>query len=72
MYGEFGLFMGGAWRPASGGHAMPVFSPVTEAILGEVPTASAGEYLSEKSYVSPQSGKWWEGSPQEHGFTASI
>ena len=33
---------------------------------------TVGEYLSEKGYVSHQSGKWWEGSPQEHEFTARV
>ena len=28
--------------------------------------------LRSKGYVSFQSGKWWEGSPLEHGFTAAM
>ena len=28
--------------------------------------------LREKGYVSFQSGKWWEGSPLEHGFTSAM
>lgn len=30
------------------------------------------KYLGEKGYVSFQSGKWWEGSPAEGGFTAFM
>ena len=28
--------------------------------------------LGEMGYVSHQSGKWWEGEPTEHGFTAAM
>lgn len=28
--------------------------------------------LRDKGYVTFQSGKWWEGSPLEHGFTAAM
>ncbi len=28
--------------------------------------------LGEKGYVSLQTGKWWEGNPLDHGFTASL
>ena len=27
--------------------------------------------LADKGYVSFQSGKWWEGRPQDSGFTAA-
>ena len=30
------------------------------------------QLLGEKGYVSFQTGKWWEGNPTEHGFTASM
>ncbi len=30
------------------------------------------EYLTETGYVSHQSGKWWEGDPTHHGFTAGM
>ena len=30
------------------------------------------ELLSPRGYVSLQTGKWWEGDPREHGFTAAM
>lgn len=30
------------------------------------------EMLGEQGYVSHQSGKWWEGRPQDHGFSAAM
>jgi len=30
------------------------------------------KYLNEKDYVSFQSGKWWEGTPTESGFTSGM
>ena len=43
MYQRFGLFIGGAWRPAAKGATAPVFSPVTELPLGECPSASRAD-----------------------------
>ena len=40
MYERFGLFVAGEWRQATNGAKAPVFSPVTEASLGEAPVAS--------------------------------
>ena len=40
MYERFGLFIGGAWRPALARGTAPVFSPVTERPLGECPVAT--------------------------------
>lgn len=41
MYDAFGLFIGGAWVKTSA--SAPVFSPVTEAALGDCPQASAAD-----------------------------
>lgn len=38
MYKKFGLFISGSWE--AGSSSSPVFSPVTETVLGEVATAS--------------------------------
>ena len=48
--------------------------PVRRAMMVEVfkKSKTISEYLEEKGYVSHQSGKWWEGSPTEHGFTAGM
>jgi succinate-semialdehyde dehydrogenase / glutarate-semialdehyde dehydrogenase len=40
MYAQFGLFVDGSWRAATGGGTAPVMSPVTERLLGEVPVAA--------------------------------
>jgi succinate-semialdehyde dehydrogenase/glutarate-semialdehyde dehydrogenase len=41
MYGDFGLFIGGAWK--RDGDITDVFSPVTEQTLGQVPVASVDD-----------------------------
>ena len=48
--------------------------PVRRAMMVEVfkKSKTVSEYLEENGYVSHQSGKWWEGSPTEHGFTAGM
>jgi succinate-semialdehyde dehydrogenase/glutarate-semialdehyde dehydrogenase len=43
MYEQFGLFIAGAWRPASNGAAAPVFSPVTGRPLGQAPVAGVAD-----------------------------
>ena len=43
MYEQFGLFVGGAWRPAANGAKVAVMSPVTGAPLGEVPVADVAD-----------------------------
>lgn len=43
MYENYGLFINGRWRGASGGGASPVLSPVTEKPLGEAPVATSGD-----------------------------
>lgn len=43
MYEKFGLFINGKWRAAANGDTSPVFSPVTEKPIGEVPQASAAD-----------------------------
>lgn len=48
--------------------------PVSRAMMVEIfkRNKTINQYLADKGYVSHQSGKWWEGSPQEHGFTAGM
>ena len=48
--------------------------PVRRAMMVEMfkKSKTISEYLEEKGYVSHQSGKWWEGSPTEHGFTVGM
>ena len=48
--------------------------PVSRAMMVEIfkQNKTLSEYLSESGYASHQSGKWWEGAPEEHGFTAGM
>ena len=48
--------------------------PVLRAMMVEIfkEHKTVSEYLAEQGYVSHQSGKWWEGSPGEHGFTEGM
>jgi uncharacterized sulfatase len=50
------------------------YDPAQRAMMVEIfeDTKTVSEYLAEKGYVSHQSGKWWEGNPQDHGFTAAM
>ena len=43
MYDNFGLFIDGRWRKASGNKTAPVLSPVSEKTVGEAPVASSGD-----------------------------
>lgn len=43
MYDKFGLFIDGHWSSAQDGKTAPVFSPVSERPLGQVPVASVGD-----------------------------
>ncbi len=43
MYEKFGLFIDGQWTSALDGNTAPVFSPVTERPLGQVPVAGAAD-----------------------------
>jgi succinate-semialdehyde dehydrogenase/glutarate-semialdehyde dehydrogenase len=43
MYGDYGLLIDNAWRPASDGRTMDVTSPVTEAVIGSVPLANEAD-----------------------------
>ena len=54
MYERFGLFIGGAWRPAADGTKTPVPSPVTEQTVGEVPEASVAD--TEAAIVAAEQG----------------
>jgi len=39
MYDQYGLYIGGRWRPAASGATYPVIDPGTEEMLGEAPSA---------------------------------
>lgn len=43
MYKKYGLFINGAWRPAQNQRTAPVYSPVSEAVIGEAPAADRAD-----------------------------
>lgn len=43
MYEKYGLFIGGEWTSAQDGALVPVFSPVSQQPLGQVPAASRAD-----------------------------
>ena len=45
MYSKFGLYLNGEWREASDKQGAPVFSPVTQESLGNVPYATQADTL---------------------------
>lgn len=49
-------------------------NPETRAAMEQVfaQNANVMELLARSGYVSHQSGKWWEGNPLDHGFTAAM
>lgn len=62
MYENFGLFIAGAWRAASGGATAPVFSPVTEQALGQCPVAAPAD--TEAAIAAANTGlKLWAATP---------
>lgn len=54
MYKKFGLFLNGAWREASDKRGAPVFSPVTQESLGQVPYATLAD--TEEAIASAEKG----------------
>jgi succinate-semialdehyde dehydrogenase / glutarate-semialdehyde dehydrogenase len=54
MYDKFGLFIDGRWTAAVDGKTTPMFSPVTERSLGQVPVAGVAD--TEAAIASAASG----------------
>ena len=54
MYRSYGLYIAGEWRDSSDNQYAPVFSPVTEEAIGEVPIATEAD--TEEAISSAQRG----------------
>ena len=56
------------------GGATAMYDPARRAAMVDVFKRSSvlPAVLAEKGYISFQSGKWWEGRPQDFGFTAAM
>jgi len=62
MYDRFGLLIDNRWQPATGGKTMPVYSPVTEDVIGHVPSAQSADI--EKALASAAKGfEAWKATP---------
>jgi succinate-semialdehyde dehydrogenase/glutarate-semialdehyde dehydrogenase len=60
-----GLFIGGEWRPASGGGTLPVEDPATERTLVEVADAQPRDALAALMAASEAQGEWAASAPRE-------
>ena len=56
--------------PPGGGVSAPDARAAMEAVFAQSETVL--EALHAQGYLSHQSGKWWEGNPTDHGFTAAM
>jgi len=65
LYRGYGLFIGGAWRPAADGGAREVIDPASEEILGWIPVAAQADL--DAALASAQDGLalWRRTSPWE-------
>lgn len=43
MYEQYGLYIDGAWHPASDGGVKEVFDPASEEVIGTIPAATSGD-----------------------------
>lgn len=43
LYGRYGLYVGGQWRPAGSARVREVFDPATEQVIGVIPVADAAD-----------------------------
>jgi succinate-semialdehyde dehydrogenase/glutarate-semialdehyde dehydrogenase len=62
-----GLYIGGEWRPASGGGTLVVEDPATEEPLTEVADATAADALAALSAAADAQREWAETAPRERG-----
>src|SRR4051812_37910981 len=62
-----GLFIGGAWRPASGGAVLTVEDPSTEQPLVEVADAGQADALAALAAAQEAQGDWAATAPRERG-----
>lgn len=65
MYENFGLFIDGSWVPSGSGNKAPVFSPVTEQSIGEVPSASSADTEAAILAAGRGMAAWWQKSAFE-------
>jgi succinate-semialdehyde dehydrogenase/glutarate-semialdehyde dehydrogenase len=62
-----GLFIGGAWRPATGGGTLPVEDPATGATLAEVADATEADAVAALDACCAVQEAWAQHPPRERG-----
>jgi succinate-semialdehyde dehydrogenase / glutarate-semialdehyde dehydrogenase len=60
MYQSYGLLIDNTWRQAADGATLPVFSPVTEEIVGHIPSASPSDIASALASAEAGLAAWRE------------
>lgn len=58
MHENFGLFIGGTWREAERGDTLDVVSPVTERLLGKVPSATVADAAEALEFAARGLAAW--------------
>jgi succinate-semialdehyde dehydrogenase/glutarate-semialdehyde dehydrogenase len=62
-----GLYIGGAWRPSTGGGTLPVEDPSTEQTLVEVADATPEDALAALAAAADTQASWAATAPRERG-----
>jgi len=58
------LYIGGAWRPATGGATIPVLNPSTEALLARVPDATQEDAAAAVEAAAKAAAVWAATAPR--------
>jgi succinate-semialdehyde dehydrogenase/glutarate-semialdehyde dehydrogenase len=61
------LYIGGEWRPASGGGTLGVEDPATEEVFAEVPDATPEDALAALAAADGAQSEWAASAPRERG-----
>jgi succinate-semialdehyde dehydrogenase/glutarate-semialdehyde dehydrogenase len=62
-----GLYIGGAWRPATGGRTLPVVDPATEQVLTEIADASPEDAVAALDAACAVQDEWARHPPRARG-----
>src|ERR1700750_2030320 len=62
-----GLFIGGEWRPATGGRHTPVEDPSTGEVIAEVADADVSDGLAALAAAAAAESGWAATAPRERG-----
>jgi succinate-semialdehyde dehydrogenase/glutarate-semialdehyde dehydrogenase len=65
LYRDYGLYIGGQWRPAQDGGAREVIDPANEEVVGWIPAATAGDLDAALASAREGFATWRRTSPWE-------